>query len=61
MYQTNLSYPQLKMYLTFLSKQGLITHEEEEFKTTQKGQMFLEAFKSLMTLLENQANHRRQL
>ena len=61
MYQTNLSYPQLKTYLTFLSEQELIAYEGEEFKTTQKGQMFLEAFNSLMTLLEDQANHRHQL
>lgn len=58
MYQTNLSYVQLKTYLAFLSAQGLIARDSDEFQTTSKGQRFLEAYSSLKTLLEGQESRR---
>lgn len=53
MYQTNLSYLQMETYLSFLSAQGLIELNSEEFQATPKGQRFLEAYISLKMLLDD--------
>jgi predicted transcriptional regulator len=60
MYKCNLSYRQLKVYMSFLSNRGLLELDEIErgrskvrfFKTTDKGLTFLEAYKDLIESLK---------
>lgn len=52
MYQTNLSYAQLKNYLALLTSQGLLQSNSDEFEVTEKGLRFLDAFARLGDVLE---------
>lgn len=58
MYHCNLSFKQLKYYLSFLQAQGLIKANAEDinsnsivFETTDKGEKFLRAYHGLKTLI----------
>jgi predicted transcriptional regulator len=47
MYKNNLSYAQLKDYLTFLTSLHLLARDSDTYLTTEKGYRFLEAFTQL--------------
>ncbi len=55
MYRCNLSFRQLENYLGFLMKRGLLHFVDDGntdmFKTTDKGERFLEAYKGLLDLM----------
>jgi predicted transcriptional regulator len=58
MYRCNLSFRQLKHYLSFLVRKGLLDNVEEErnpnpglFQITDKGKEFLKVYKSLKALM----------
>lgn len=53
MYKNNLSYAQLKNYLTLLSSHDLLAHKSDTYVTTEKGQQFLQAFAQLKEVLED--------
>ncbi|MEM3632983.1 MAG: winged helix-turn-helix domain-containing protein [Candidatus Bathyarchaeia archaeon] len=59
MYRCNLSFKQLKYYLSFLQKKGLLNtanevhHPQSDlFKITDKGKEFLKAYKGLKALMK---------
>jgi predicted transcriptional regulator len=58
MYRCNLSFKQLESYLNLLLKRGLISAIEDNgnnaslFKTTEKGEYFLETYRGLHGLME---------
>ena len=58
MYRCNLSFKQLENYLNLLLKRGLISAIEDNgnnaslFKTTEKGEYFLETYRGLQGLME---------
>ncbi len=54
MYQTNLSYVQLKTYLALLNSQKMIEQDSELFVTTEKGYRFVEAFHRVNDVLAEQ-------
>jgi len=56
MYQTNLSYTQLKNYLTLLTSHGLLLDNSTEFATTDKGRRFLDAFARLREALQDESH-----
>jgi hypothetical protein len=56
MYQTNLSYTQLKNYLTLLTSHGLLSDNSTEFATTDKGLRFLDAFARLCEALQDESH-----
>jgi len=56
MYQTNLSYAQLKNYLTLLTSHGLLLGNSTEFATTNKGLRFLDAFARLREALQDESH-----
>ena len=49
MRETVLTHPQLKEYWTVLTDNGFLNHDRdtETFKTTEKGQLFLETYKKV--------------
>lgn len=53
MYQSYLSYFQLKEYLPMLTERGLISYNSDTrtYKTTEKGLMLLEAYNVLVDLM----------
>jgi predicted transcriptional regulator len=53
MYNSLLSYPQLKEYLSLVLEKGLIEYQEEKrtYKTTYKGMRFLEIYNELNELI----------
>jgi len=55
MYQNNLSFKQLRVYLGFLTNSGLVREKLKSgssiFETTDKGFAFLQAYNSLKALL----------
>jgi len=57
MYRANLSFAQLNEYLNFLTKIGLIEIQKENnknvYRTTAKGQRYLEKYKGISELLGN--------
>ena len=53
MYQTNLSYAQLKSYLELLTSRGLLQSNSGEFAATEKGLRFLDAFARLNGVLQD--------
>ena len=55
MYKANLSYDQLKSYLTYLSEKGWIVKEEGEWRATERGRDFLAIFNKLREFLEADA------
>ncbi len=56
MYGTELSHSQLKIYLTLLTSQDLLTRDLNNYVTTYKGHRFVDAFASLNALLENEGH-----
>lgn len=58
MYRCNLSFKQLENYLKLLLKRGLISAIEDDgnnaslYKTTEKGEYFLETYRGLQGLME---------
>ncbi|MGQ9460323.1 MAG: winged helix-turn-helix domain-containing protein [Candidatus Bathyarchaeaceae archaeon] len=56
MYKINLSYVQLKTYLTLLTSQRLLGHNSDLYMITEKGYRFLEVFIQLNDVLEDQAH-----
>ena len=60
MYKANLSFSQLKLYLSFLLQSGLLEKFEQNkravYKTTQKGLKFLEGQKKVMDMLSEDAH-----
>ena len=57
MYRANLSFAQLNEYLSFLMRMNLLQIQNENskktYKTTAKGQNYLEKYKDIADLLEN--------
>jgi predicted transcriptional regulator len=57
MYRANLSFTQLNEYLSFLAKTNLLKIQNEKrkriYRTTAKGNEFLEKYKYVANLLEN--------
>ena len=54
MYKAYISYPQLKEYLTSMTKAGLIRYSGEEEKTyhiTEKGMRFLEIYREVDSMI----------
>jgi predicted transcriptional regulator len=55
MYQTNLSFAMLKIYLEFALSYGLMTQISENnkkfYETTEKGARFVEIYNSLLELI----------
>ncbi len=51
MFEINLNYTQLQSYLKYLTRQGLLSHEENMYVTTEKGFRFLELFTELQGTL----------
>ena len=60
MYETNLSYQQARTYLTILMSLNLLSRNSDEYKTTEKGYRFLEAYTQLENILETVASERRR-
>lgn len=56
MYETNLSYEQVKHYLTILTWLDLLAHNSDEYMTTDKGQRFLKAYTQLQDVLNERAS-----
>jgi len=56
MYQINLSFEQLKTYLTVLTSRNLLMHKSNSYVTTDKGYHFLEAFAQLNDALDDHAS-----
>ena len=56
MYQAFLSYAQLKEYLTELTETGLLNYhvDTRQFKTTEKGQRFLDTFNQISDVMKAQ-------
>jgi predicted transcriptional regulator len=53
MYQCNLSFRQMKNYLRFMLKKGLVQPVQEGlFEVTEKGRRFLKAYKRLKVLMK---------
>ena len=54
MYKAYISYPQLREYLTSMTKEGLIRYSGEEEKTyhiTEKGMRFLEIYREVDSMI----------
>lgn len=49
MYRCNMSYSQLRTYLSLLEKKGLIRNGSEIFQTTDKGKEFTKQVRNLQT------------
>lgn len=56
MYQTNLSYAQLKAYIALLTSKNLLDHHLDSYVTTDRGYRFLEAMAQLNDVLEDHAS-----
>jgi predicted transcriptional regulator len=56
MYQAFLSYAQLKEYLTELTETGLLNYDVDtrQFKTTEKGQQYLDTFHQISDVMKAQ-------
>ena len=56
MYQTFLSYAQMKEYLTELTESGLLNYDVDtrQFKTTEKGLRFLDTFNQISDVMKAQ-------
>jgi predicted transcriptional regulator len=56
MYQAFLSYAQLKEYLTELTESGLLNYDVDtrQFKTTEKGQQYLDTFNQISDVMKAQ-------
>jgi predicted transcriptional regulator len=56
MYKAFLSYAQLKEYLTELTETGLLNYDVDtrQFKTTEKGQRFLDTFNQISDVMKAQ-------
>jgi predicted transcriptional regulator len=56
MYQAFLSYAQLKEYLTELTETGLLNYDvnSRQFKTTEKGQQYLDTFNQISDVMKAQ-------
>jgi predicted transcriptional regulator len=56
MYQTFLSYAQMKEYLTELTESGLLNYDVDtrQFKTTEKGQQYLDTFNQISDVMKAQ-------
>ncbi len=56
MYQAFLSYAQAKEYLTELTETGLLNYDVDtrQFKTTEKGQRFLDTFNQISDVMKAQ-------
>ena len=56
MYQAFLSYAQLKEYLTELTETGLLNYDVDtrQFKTSEKGQRFLDTFNQISDVMKAQ-------
>jgi predicted transcriptional regulator len=56
MYKAFLSYAQLKEYLTELTESGLLNYDVDtrQFKTTEKGQRFLDTFNQISDVIKAQ-------
>ena len=54
MYKTNLNYAQLKSQLRFLIAQGMLSHHNDKYATTEKGFRFLELFLGIYDILNNE-------
>lgn len=52
LYKANLSYVQLKNYVSFLLEKGLLKKVENEYSTTKKGTLFLITWQNTLMLLE---------
>ena len=52
LYKANLSYTQLKNYVTFLLEKGLLEHIGNKYSTTNKGRLFLITWQNTLVLLE---------
>jgi predicted transcriptional regulator len=52
LYKANLSYAQLKMYLSFLERRGLIQSRNGWWAATEKGKDFVSSYKMIMKLIE---------
>ena len=61
MYKNNLSYAQLKDYLTLLTSLHLLAHNSDTYVTTEKGHAFLEAFIQLASAYRSGSNDMAEL
>lgn len=52
MYNANLSYAQLKKYMTVLKHKGLITEQDGKWTITEKGRELLKAYDVMVRLFE---------
>ena len=52
MYEAYLSYDQLKVYLSFLKKNGMIKFDDKAIVTTRKGKSYLDANMRMNRLLK---------
>lgn len=65
MYKANLSFAQLKEYLSLLTELNLLEKnlidEKTYYKTTEKGLKFLESYKEILDLIKNTKNSVKKL
>jgi predicted transcriptional regulator len=53
MYEANISFYQFETYAALLKTQGLLAHEANKYKATEKGLRFVNAFSQLQNTIED--------